>query len=749
MRHSMLLPIVTALAAGCGSHADSTASGSAGVALGPSGLGNLVLWLDATSGVIQSAGAVSEWEDQSGNGNNVSQTAAPNQPTYHAAGAGPNGGLPYLTFGSNGSNVFLDNTLKNLTPASSDVTVVVAANLPRGGLGGVTLTLGQSAPFASFMYVNTFDGDYAYSDGANVSSNDGFAAPPLPVTGTPVILDYTYHQGTSVVLDVDGTPVHNTGIATAYTGAAGFTVGSREDLSYQGWQGDIYEVLVYQGILSAANLAAARNYVASEWGISVESGPADAGACPQGLTLCDGTCVPWQDGSACTAPALPSSWRTPAWYIDPANSTGKASDSNACTTAAKPCLTYARVATLWGTYSPTLAQNTTVTFLSSQPDDTDPVYFNPLIENDVSVTLQGALGAAQQVASGALSNVVAKTRSAGQLWQATLPSGAAPGQLVVNGTRTSRAWIYKSAGASNWLLSQPLASNNLASIFPPETDNWANGDAVVLYQPVTVDLAQAMPLTPGGNIANENLNLTIYQITVADGSVAATSATQDDLQINNNLLVVESSIRKTVSVEDQGKEYESSFANVDFSQSVLATATELTMSFWGGQTRHGTGQIVSLPAGDIGADIIVSGEWDVSTGNVYSAFIDTGSVFVARSSFLGAYAYGSPIGFWGPGAVDVVGNARLEYPPSDTAVSLFLQTGGLFLNVDPTALEGATAPVASAACSVAPSGTWTCGIPLTPANLDKPVASGGFGGTAVNPGGASVTCHGTLDSTTN
>jgi hypothetical protein len=54
-------------------------------------------------------------------------------------------------------------------------------------------------------------------------------------------------------------------------------VGSREDVGGQGWQGDLYAVVVYQGVLCPADLAAARSYLAAEWGISVASNATDAG----------------------------------------------------------------------------------------------------------------------------------------------------------------------------------------------------------------------------------------------------------------------------------------------------------------------------------------------------------------------------------------------------------------------------------------------------------------------------------------
>src|SRR6266567_5503133 len=73
-------------------------------------------------------------------------------------------------------------------------------------------------------------------------------------------------------------------------------------------------------------------------------------------------------------------WTQAAWFVDPLNVTGLASDKNDGTTALTPVLTYnGGVAARWGTYSPRLRQNTTITFLSRQPDGTDPIICNPYV----------------------------------------------------------------------------------------------------------------------------------------------------------------------------------------------------------------------------------------------------------------------------------------------------------------------------------------------------------------------------------
>lgn len=67
------------------------------------------------------------------------------------------------------------------------------------------------------------------------------------------------------------------------------------------------------------------------------------------------------------------------------------------------------------------------------------------------------------------------------------------------------------------------------------------------------------------------------------------------------------------------------------------------------------------------------------------------------------------------------------YSPTATAVATFVQAGGLTLNQQANA--NAFNPAA---------GVWSAPIALTPANLDLSFAGGGFGGLAVNVGGAAI-----------
>lgn len=195
------------------------------------------------------------------------------------------------------------------------------------------------------------------------------------------------------------------------------------------------------------------------------------------------------------SPTNNPTWTQATWFIDPANSTGLASDLNSGIDAMHPVLTYnGGVVAKWGTTRPTLVQNTSITWMSDAPANaSDPVVCLPVISgigsgNGVVVTLQGVLGAAQTLHTGALAGVVAKNRPAKQLLEADLGFAAPIGSLVQNTTagKSSYAWVYQNVAGTVFSLTEPMAPTVLPfnAVFTP-VDTWANGDTFTVFSPVT------------------------------------------------------------------------------------------------------------------------------------------------------------------------------------------------------------------------------------------------------------------------
>jgi hypothetical protein len=458
------------------------------------------------------------------------------------------------------------------------------------------------------------------------------------------------------------------------------------------------------------------------------------GACA--LAACgpsDSSGGPQKEWSLVEAPDLvPVSWTKGQWFVDPQNATGAAGDKNDCATSHSPCLTYAEIANRWGTLSPRLRQSTAITFLSSHVNGNDPVRLDPYIENGAMITIQGVLGPRQVVATGTLGTVAAKNRATGQLLQVTLPPGAQPGQLVVNKTHPGRAWIYKASGAA-WLLSQPTLPETVPPSWnPQEVNSWAAGDQVTLYQPVAVNVTEASPTLADCNNASACTNdLLLYQLTVLDpGGVG-----RDPLVLSGNSIhvsIVESSVQRSIQLSGGAADWYPVFVNDDFAGPIAMNLPAGYVYVFGGLVRP-TATGTRLVGALLANDAIVGTSTAFGDGMYGAVFIDSGATLSAIGGVdwwwtLTGTADGTTA-LWGPGAVDVTGSARFEYPSGATgATTTFLQTGGLTIDGQSTA------------CAIDAPGTgaWTCGITLTPAHLDAARTAGGFGGLAAVQGGASL-----------
>jgi hypothetical protein len=429
-----------------------------------------------------------------------------------------------------------------------------------------------------------------------------------------------------------------------------------------------------------------------------------------------------------------ASWTTPAWFIDPANATGAASDGNTCTTAAAPCLSYAAIASRWDTLSPTLGQNTTLTFLSSHTDNGDPVYLAPYLLNGANLLVQGVLGPAQQTAVGVLGTIAAKNRGTSQLLQAALPAGAAAGQLVVNSTHASRAWVYAYAGGSNWLLSQPLAPVTVGAqvaAAPAEVNSWAVGDAVTLYNPVTVDIVQATTSPPASGPSGA---VEIYQLAVFDPSGADR---YDPFTFTSGVQVVESAIQRVTQAGPPAVGPAPSFVNVNLEADVtadLGSNPTGPLSLVGGQIENAQfGIYASLRGVTLDGDFLFgrgsrADLFESAYGNV---FVDSSAIAYVTDGTLSCTPDSGPYGpptLWGTGTVDVMGVARMEYPVGPNRAQSTFPGVNLQLDTSTTACIGTSGSAQ----------TGPCGIALTAPHLDLATAQGGFGGTAVEPGGASL-----------
>lgn len=377
------------------------------------------------------------------------------------------------------------------------------------------------------------------------------------------------------------------------------------------------------------------------------------------------------------SPIIPISWMIPAWWIDPANVTVCAADTNngqaascsggcvgaTCPSGIGPLRTYRRLNDqLWECFGspklcPRLRQNTTINWLSGHTDDSDPVPFLASIENNSLVIHQGSI---TQVASVVLAGTVAKNRAAQQLLNTNLGASGAVGQLLINATHPSHALVYKSLGGNLFAISQPLNVGTLPGALPqnlsrPEVDTWADGDTVTLN---TVPFINFVDIEPniedgGANGVGTNASLYLSQVGVFDPATKG-----DGLIVSQNVRGFDVIWQRSPHYNGLGNYVSTTgCANCWYQngaggyQDIAGTTNN---NFTGGIMTTGTGQFFNGGSFVLDADLILNTAINSAAGRniIGLVYADTGTQLALGSgdllftSLLG-YAGGPKV--WGPG----------------------------------------------------------------------------------------------------
>jgi hypothetical protein len=162
----------------------------------------------------------------------------------------------------------------DLVPSGSPRTVLVAGRAGKKGgalfsfrrqtAGGKPIFVAQQGQYEASYYV--------YTDGINGAGNSSLPVQTLEKIREPFL---SVHQsagaGKKLVVRLNGVEqkVAQAGAVGNDTGTPGFVVGNREDVGVTsfGWDGDIAEVLVYDRVLSAAELEKAERYLATRYNL--------------------------------------------------------------------------------------------------------------------------------------------------------------------------------------------------------------------------------------------------------------------------------------------------------------------------------------------------------------------------------------------------------------------------------------------------------------------------------------------------
>ena len=217
----------------------------------------LVLWLDAGKGITQSGGFVSEWKDQSGNGNHAVQANTSFQPIYIPDGLNNNsvvrfpGGEKYLRHSPILTDSYTAFYVLRLNESGENLVYYYhAGDISAGDLGF----------YAENMYRKPGEG-WGSVGNVNTSSYGRRTSNEFPNT-----LDWRIHTHQPEVLHKDGGEVGYATENDVYAG--GLTdIGSRSDHETLYFVGDIAEILVYDRILTVLEREMVETYLNAKYEI--------------------------------------------------------------------------------------------------------------------------------------------------------------------------------------------------------------------------------------------------------------------------------------------------------------------------------------------------------------------------------------------------------------------------------------------------------------------------------------------------
>ena len=217
----------------------------------------LALWLDAadqtTVQLVPSTTNVSNWRDKSGNSRNAIQATSSNQPTYNNS---------FLSF--NGSSQFMISPLT----ASSNTETVFAVVLLSNNVGQFNTILGPNAGPAGgrqFDIVQSATTSFRFE----LTRMNQAIPNQITVTQTAgtIFLTNYINSGSSSTLYRNGTSLNTSLTPTAFTGSFTTSIGSRGVDLNANFFGNMYEIIVYNNVLSDSARQQVEGYLAWKWGL--------------------------------------------------------------------------------------------------------------------------------------------------------------------------------------------------------------------------------------------------------------------------------------------------------------------------------------------------------------------------------------------------------------------------------------------------------------------------------------------------
>jgi hypothetical protein len=228
----------------------------------PTNIANNVMWVKADSGCFSDAGSttpcvntdlVYNWLDQGGTGNNFEQATSGNRPTFTT---GLLNGLPGVSFTAASSRRMINSSLS----AYSAKTVFLVAQSVGASVGRTFLSMNN---VNARIYDAGGTWGYLTTDADPFSINTGVTATNASIItlslASVASMSVYVNGGFISTVNPGDTIASNTGMTMASATAAGSDYGN----CY------IFEVIVYNRVLSTEERNQVTSYLGSKWGITV------------------------------------------------------------------------------------------------------------------------------------------------------------------------------------------------------------------------------------------------------------------------------------------------------------------------------------------------------------------------------------------------------------------------------------------------------------------------------------------------
>lgn len=451
----------------------------------------------------------------------------------------------------------------------------------------------------------------------------------------------------------------------------------------------------------------------------------------------------------------PSSWATTDWYIDPQNVSTCASDANTGTSATcgagniGPLLTWKQVQVvrlgLFGQACATFSNNVNFHFVSSDlASNADLVSLCAYIKNGAAVVIR-ADSFGTLLATSTLSSFVARVAATNTPWSYNVASGTSIlyGSLMVNTTQANTlSWPQATPSSATpvagpWNASPPMVQLALPTAgngvgHPSVRNNWANGNAVQLYSPISIAIGNIHATT----IDNNTPPMVLYHLNLGAG----TASGGYPAHVGGDLDIIECGAAgdaadyiwdTTTAAHLQSGLFNVEMYDLYMPGSGLAGNSNINQfRLYGGTLVTGNlfGGVSSVIDGDnyLSASINLIGPWTI--GSVYLASGTVLSLYGSDTIANQDYGVGH---IYGPGILNTVGRLSNTTGSTFTTVLPVSSGGGLQINSQTVACNGGPANLTTA-----------CNLAITNTNLDATFGVTGFGGNAQVPGGGAISNFG-------